>query len=128
MREAGRADLALCGLTITNVLRWIYRSRQLCSKEYTRCLSREVEARGNSEWRYGCGCSRRLFWHKVEEYLANGEIGVTNVGIGTSKNKLFNVALVGRPNVRFGFGPENFGAQLVSAGARGVEYLLRMLH
>jgi ATP-dependent exoDNAse (exonuclease V) alpha subunit len=48
---------------------------------------------------------------KIEEYLANGEIGVTNVGSGAAKNKLLNVAFVARPDVRFGFGPESFGAE-----------------
>ena len=57
---------------------------------------------------------RRKGWNgkskeSVEEYLANGEIGVAAVGNGTSKNKLLNVAFVGRPDVRFGFGPEQFG-------------------
>ncbi|HYM00800.1 MAG TPA: ATP-dependent RecD-like DNA helicase, partial [Blastocatellia bacterium] len=45
----------------------------------------------------------------VEEYLANGEIGVACSGAGAMKNKLLNVAFVGRPDVRFGWGPESFG-------------------
>lgn len=48
---------------------------------------------------------------KVEEYLANGEIGIAGVGNGTMKNKLLNMAFVGRPDVTFGFGPENFGPE-----------------
>ena len=46
---------------------------------------------------------------KVEEYLANGEIGVANQGTGEAKNKLLNIAFVARPDVRFGYGPESFG-------------------
>ena len=45
----------------------------------------------------------------VEEYLANGEIGVTGVGFGAAKNKLLNVAFVGRPDLSFGFRPSSFG-------------------
>lgn len=57
---------------------------------------------------------RRSGWNgklkeKVQEYLANGEMGVANVGSGAAKNKLLNIAFVGRPDVRFGFGPESFG-------------------
>jgi hypothetical protein len=47
--------------------------------------------------------------HKVEAYLANGEIGLAAQPSGQGKNKFLNVAFVGRPDVRFGFGPENFG-------------------
>jgi hypothetical protein len=61
---------------------------------------------------------RRNGWNgkekqKVEEYLANGEIGVAGIGSGAAKNKLLNVAFVARPDVRFGFGPESFGAESV---------------
>jgi ATP-dependent exoDNAse (exonuclease V) alpha subunit len=47
--------------------------------------------------------------HKVEAYLANGEIGLAAQPSGDGKNKFLNVAFVGRPDVRFGFGSENFG-------------------
>ena len=49
--------------------------------------------------------------HKVDEYLANGEIGIAGIGSGAARNKLLNVAFVGRPEVRFGFGPESFGPE-----------------
>lgn len=45
----------------------------------------------------------------VEEYLANGEIGVAGVGYGKAKNKLLNVAFVARPDLTFGFWPSSFG-------------------
>src|SRR5262249_991984 len=59
---------------------------------------------------------RRNGWNgkekqKVEEYLANGEIGIAAMGAGAAKNKLLNVAFVARPDVRFGFGPDSFGAE-----------------
>ncbi|QOZ36992.1 ATP-dependent RecD-like DNA helicase [Bradyrhizobium sp. CCBAU 53421] len=59
---------------------------------------------------------RRNGWNgkdkqKVEEYLANGEIGVAASGSGAAKNKALNVAFVARPDVRFGFYPSNFGPE-----------------
>ncbi len=56
---------------------------------------------------------RREGWNgkkkeSVEEYLANGEIGVANVGNGAAKNKLLNIAFAGRPDVRFGFSGRDF--------------------
>ncbi len=47
---------------------------------------------------------------KTEEYLANGEIGVACPAQGEAKNKFLNVAFSGHPDVRFGFGKKNFGA------------------
>jgi hypothetical protein len=46
---------------------------------------------------------------KIEEYLANGEIGVACPATGEAKNKFLNVAFANRPDVRFGFGRWNFG-------------------
>jgi hypothetical protein len=45
---------------------------------------------------------------KVEEYLANGEVGV--VAPAPGKGRFLNAAFTGRPNVRFGFYPKSFGA------------------
>ncbi len=45
----------------------------------------------------------------VEEYLANGEIGVAGSGTGKMKGKGLNVAFTQRPDVRFGFFPKQFG-------------------
>jgi len=42
---------------------------------------------------------------KVEDYLANGEIGVA----GPAKARCLNVALTQRPDVRYGFFPSQFG-------------------
>lgn len=47
---------------------------------------------------------------KIEEYLANGEIGVACPAQGDAKNKFLNFAFAGHPDVRFGFGKKNFGA------------------
>ena len=47
---------------------------------------------------------------KIEEYLANGEIGIACPAQGDAKNKFLNVAFSGHPGVRFGFGKKNFGA------------------
>src|SRR5262249_44017058 len=44
----------------------------------------------------------------VEEYLANGEIGVAASGNGAMKNKALNVAFAGRPDIRYAFWPNNF--------------------
>ncbi len=46
---------------------------------------------------------------KVEEYLANGEIGVACPAAGDAKNTFLNVALANRADVRFGFSRKNFG-------------------
>jgi hypothetical protein len=46
---------------------------------------------------------------KVEDYLANGEIGVANAAFGPMKGKLLNVAFAQRPDVRFEFWPSQFG-------------------
>jgi hypothetical protein len=46
---------------------------------------------------------------KIEEYLANGEIGVACIASGEAKNKFLNIAFANRPDVRFGFGKRNFG-------------------
>jgi UvrD-like helicase C-terminal domain len=45
----------------------------------------------------------------IEEYLANGEIGVAGVGFGKAKNKALNLAFVARPNLTFSYWPSNFG-------------------
>lgn len=45
---------------------------------------------------------------KVDEYLANGEIGVAGVASG-AKSKFLNVAFAGRPDARFGFSRRDFG-------------------
>jgi AAA domain/UvrD-like helicase C-terminal domain len=45
----------------------------------------------------------------VDEYLANGEVGVANVGTGGGKTTFLNIAFTGRPNVRFGFRRKDFG-------------------
>jgi ATP-dependent exoDNAse (exonuclease V) alpha subunit len=47
--------------------------------------------------------------NKVQEYLANGEIGAAAPAAGEGKNKFLNVAFVGRPDIRFGFRPSSFG-------------------
>jgi ATP-dependent exoDNAse (exonuclease V) alpha subunit len=44
----------------------------------------------------------------VEDYLANGEIGVAGPASGKMKNKALNVAFAGRPKARFAFWPNNF--------------------
>ena len=44
----------------------------------------------------------------VEDYLANGEIGVAATASGNMKGKALNVAFAGRPNARFGFWPSSF--------------------
>ncbi len=46
---------------------------------------------------------------KVKDYLANGEIGVATPAQGAAKSKYLNVALAGRPDVRFGFARWQFG-------------------
>jgi len=46
---------------------------------------------------------------RVEEYLANGEIGVATPASGAAKGKLLNVAFAGRPDVRFGYHRKQFG-------------------
>ncbi|MBX7136064.1 MAG: ATP-dependent RecD-like DNA helicase, partial [Fimbriimonadaceae bacterium] len=56
---------------------------------------------------------KRDGWHgvrkeAVEEYLANGEIGVACQAHGAAKNKFMNVAFTGRPDVRFSFGGRDF--------------------
>jgi ATP-dependent exoDNAse (exonuclease V) alpha subunit len=48
---------------------------------------------------------------KIEEYLANGEIGIAGQGQGTAKNKLLNVEFIGRPDLLFGFWPSSFGPE-----------------
>lgn len=48
---------------------------------------------------------------KVEEYLANGEIGIAGIASGGAKSKFLNVALTGRPDVRFGFSRRDFGGE-----------------
>jgi hypothetical protein len=50
------------------------------------------------------GAERR----KVEEYLANGEIGAVALPPKTMKGKFLNVAFAQRPNVRFAFRPGQF--------------------
>ena len=44
----------------------------------------------------------------IEEYLANGEIGVAGPGTGGAKGKFLNVAFAGRADVRFSFGKRDF--------------------
>lgn len=46
---------------------------------------------------------------KVDEYLANGEIGVACSAQGDAKFKYLNVALAHRPDARFGFATWSFG-------------------
>lgn len=46
---------------------------------------------------------------KVDEYLANGEIGVAGIAAGGAKHKFLNVAFTGRADVRFGFSRRDFG-------------------
>jgi ATP-dependent exoDNAse (exonuclease V) alpha subunit len=46
----------------------------------------------------------------VEEYLANGEVGVAALGLGKAKATFLNVAYAGRPNVRFGYSRRGFGS------------------
>jgi len=43
---------------------------------------------------------------KVEDYLANGEIGVAN----SAKTRALNIAFCNRPDVRYGFFPAQFGS------------------
>jgi ATP-dependent exoDNAse (exonuclease V) alpha subunit len=45
---------------------------------------------------------------RVEEYLANGEIGIACSAQGDAKMKFLNVAFAHRPDVRFGFGSWHF--------------------
>lgn len=45
---------------------------------------------------------------KIEEYLANGEIGVAASPMGAAKGKFLNVAFASRPDVRFGYARWNF--------------------
>jgi ATP-dependent exoDNAse (exonuclease V) alpha subunit len=57
---------------------------------------------------------KRDGWHnrdgkKVEEYLANGEIGIAGQGKRAAKNKVLNVEFVGRGDLAFGFWPQSFG-------------------
>jgi hypothetical protein len=57
---------------------------------------------------------KRDGWHnkdgeQVEEYLANGEIGIAGLGRGAARNKVLNVEFVDRPHFSFGFWPKNFG-------------------
>jgi ATP-dependent exoDNAse (exonuclease V) alpha subunit len=57
---------------------------------------------------------KRDGWHnrvQVEEYLANGEIGLAGQGKGAAKNKLLNIEFVGRPGLAFGFWPQSFGPE-----------------
>jgi ATP-dependent exoDNAse (exonuclease V) alpha subunit len=59
---------------------------------------------------------KRDGWHnadqkKIEEYLANGEIGIAGQGKGKAKNKLLNIEFVGRLDLAFGFWPESFGPE-----------------
>jgi ATP-dependent exoDNAse (exonuclease V) alpha subunit len=44
----------------------------------------------------------------VEEYLANGEIGVAAPAQGKAKSTFLNVAFAGRPDVRFGYSRNRF--------------------
>lgn len=46
----------------------------------------------------------------IEEYLANGEIGIAGQGVGGAKNKFLNVAFASRPDVRFSFGRRDFSS------------------
>jgi ATP-dependent exoDNAse (exonuclease V) alpha subunit len=59
---------------------------------------------------------KRDGWHnadreKIEEYLANGEIGIAGQGRGAARNKLLNIEFVHRPELAFGFWPESFGPE-----------------
>lgn len=47
----------------------------------------------------------------VEEYLANGEIGVAASAQGQAKAKYLNVAYAGRPDVRFGYSRSRFSEE-----------------
>src|SRR5262249_23379367 len=46
----------------------------------------------------------------IEEYLANGEVGVAAFGLGKARGTFLNVAYAGRPNVRFGYSQRGFGS------------------
>jgi hypothetical protein len=45
---------------------------------------------------------------RVEEYLANGEVGLAASAVGSAKKRFLNVAFAGRPDVRFGFSRSDF--------------------
>jgi hypothetical protein len=57
-------------------------------------------------WRKGWDGKKKV---KIEEYLANGEIGVAAGATGTMKSKCLNVAFTNRPDVRFSFFSKQFG-------------------
>ena len=48
---------------------------------------------------------------RVSHYLANGEVGLAATAFGNAKNRFLNVAFVGRPDVRFGFGKWSFSSE-----------------
>jgi hypothetical protein len=96
--------------------RWIqhrYRSAQLKASRHPWGLSLGDEEivwgdkvillrNGNKE---GWDGKRR---ETVEQYLANGEIGIATIASGAAKGRVLNIALAGRPDVRFGYGKSSF--------------------
>jgi hypothetical protein len=46
----------------------------------------------------------------VDEYLANGEVGVAGTAMGKAKGKFLNVAFANRPDIRFGFSRRDFSS------------------
>ena len=96
--------------------RWMqrqYRASQLAAvKPWNRSLGDEEIVPGDkvillrNGKRKGYDGKRK---EKVEEYLANGEIGTANAAFGPMKGKLLNVAFAQRPDVRFEFWPSQFG-------------------
>jgi hypothetical protein len=97
--------------------RWVqrlYRSAQLASarQPWGRSLGDEEIVPGDkvilirNGKRKGYNGRRK---EKVEDYLANGEIGIANAAFGPMKGKLLNVAFAQRPDVRFEFWPSQFG-------------------
>jgi hypothetical protein len=58
----------------------------------------------NGKWKGWDGKKKE----KLEDYLANGEVGLAATALGAAKNRFLNVAFAGRPDVRFGFSRWDF--------------------
>lgn len=96
--------------------RWIqqrYRGQQLASARQSRglCLGDEEIVWGDKVILNRNG--KRDGWNgkerqTIEEYLANGEIGIACSAAGAAKSKFLNVALAGRPDIRFSFSRREF--------------------
>ena len=56
-------------------------------------------------WRDGWDAKQKK---KVEDYLANGEVGLSAPAFGNAKSSYLNVAFAGRADVRFGFAKWHF--------------------